>query len=167
LKKSNDLEKLFEEIDEITLSSIREEDMVFPDSTASPISDTIQPTSPLSPENNVAVMAKERRPSKTISKHKFHKFDVISGRGGISNNFDGNKHFRHLISLRREEYKSKKSNPEKLDVSTSVLVDIHNLGGRFLSKHKSTENEWHEIKKTDAIKKISQALRETRPLKWM
>jgi hypothetical protein len=107
----------------------------------------------------------KRRLSKKMNEKVFRDFDVISDRGGKSNHSVGNRYFRSLIQQRREEYKSKIFRYEKAGVSKSILDEIHRLGGRFWN-HDDKDDKWNEMIDIDAIGKISQALRETRPLKW-
>ncbi len=95
------------------------------------------------------------------------KYDVLSGRGGKSNNHQGNKFYRKLIELKKQEYKSKMTNCEKQAVSESILKEIQCKGGRFLTQQKTkSEPGWFVMSSDKAKSKISQALREERNLKW-
>ena len=85
---------------------------------------------------NIKVEATNRRvlkPKKgSIQINEIREFDVISGRGGMSNHSNGNKHFRYLIDVNRSKYKSKTNRHEKAEVSKFIRSAIQAVGGRFL-----------------------------------
>mmetsp|Transcript_4830 Transcript_4830/g.7462 ORF Transcript_4830/g.7462 Transcript_4830/m.7462 type:complete len:126 (-) Transcript_4830:614-991(-) len=87
-----------------------------------------------------------------------HPNDVISGRGGLTNNHEGNVLFRRLVTANKDIYHSSSKTHKPL-LAESIVVAIANQEGRFLAQHKST-GEWFDIGKAKAIKKTCQALRE-------
>jgi hypothetical protein len=44
----------------------------------------------------------------TVADDDIQEYDVLSGRGGKSNNHQGNKFYRRLVELKKEEYKLRK-----------------------------------------------------------
>lgn len=92
-------------------------------------------------------------------------YDVLLGRGGLTNKHPGNVRFRNLINERKDKYKEilPGQYKAKKQFSTNVMNEVHAYGGRFLQQVKvkpSTPVEWVIAKKTKARKKCSQALRE-------
>ena len=88
------------------------------------------------------------------------KNDILCGRGGFTNNHDGNRRFRKLIDAHRQEYVDA-SKSKKPQVGRKLVNDIL-LGtpkGRFLKKDNKS-GEWYEISFREASAKASQALRE-------
>jgi hypothetical protein len=105
--------------------------------------------------------------SKDNSKKEIQMFDVISGRGGKSNHHDGNKYYRKLVSERKSDYRSMSNCTKKAEVSKSIFYSIQSKGGRFLiDETTSGDPHWREMDVKEALRKISQALREDRNLKW-
>jgi len=82
--------------------------------------------------------------------------DVLSGRGGGTNNHPGNKEFRSLVDRYREEYVLSKK-WAKREIARNIVASIRSNGGRFLKKEGS---EWRDIGDQKAREKTSQALRE-------
>mmetsp|Transcript_21863 Transcript_21863/g.47300 ORF Transcript_21863/g.47300 Transcript_21863/m.47300 type:complete len:398 (+) Transcript_21863:136-1329(+) len=82
--------------------------------------------------------------------------DVLSGRGGGTNNHAGNKHFRELVDQYRSEYVLSKK-WAKREIARSIVMSIRSGGGRFLKKEGSF---WRDIGDQKAREKTSQALRE-------
>ena len=87
--------------------------------------------------------------------------DVLSGRGGGTNQHDGNCYFRSLINKNREQYLRAKKN-DKPFISLSIVRAIRQRGGRFLKNDEDT-GLWYEIGDDAAREKTSQALRQRAP----
>jgi len=87
--------------------------------------------------------------------------DVLSGRGGGTNQHEGNCYFRALINENREKYLRAKKN-DKPFISLSIVNTVRRRNGRFLKKNEKT-NLWFEIGDAAAREKTSQALRQRAP----
>jgi hypothetical protein len=87
--------------------------------------------------------------------------DVLSGRGGGTNQHEGNCYFRALINQNREKYLRAKKN-DKPFISLSIVKAIRDRNGRFLKKVEKT-GLWYEIGDAAAREKTSQALRQRAP----
>jgi len=85
-------------------------------------------------------------------------FDVLSGRGGGTNNHPGNQVFRRLCDERRPKYVLARK-MEKREIARSIVAAVRSRGGRFLKKNEKT-GEWFDIGDAKATSKTSQALRE-------
>lgn len=85
--------------------------------------------------------------------------DVLSGRGGHSNNHTGNHSYLKLIKNLKPSYQYMTNN-EKYGCSKNIVQQVHDWGGRFLKKNES--DQWFEVDDAVARKKASQALREKR-----
>ena len=88
--------------------------------------------------------------------------DVLCGRGGKINHHEGNIQFRAFVDMRKERYTKAKTKSEKALISREIIDCIASLDppGRFLNKDKES-GAWYVEKKDNALKKTSQALRET------
>jgi hypothetical protein len=91
--------------------------------------------------------------------------DVLCGRGGLSNHHPGNKRFRRVVSEMKRTYRSTETKNNKTSLSRAIVDHVCNYGGRFIKKDDKT-GSYHVLTKADARKKTSQALRETKELKW-
>jgi hypothetical protein len=91
--------------------------------------------------------------------------DVLCGRGGLSNHHPGNKRFRRVVSEMKRTYRSTETKNNKTSLSRAIVDHVCNYGGRFIKKDDKT-GRYHVLTKADARKKTSQALRETKELKW-
>lgn len=91
--------------------------------------------------------------------------DVLCGRGGLSNHHPGNKRFRRVVSEMKRTYRSTETKNSKTSLSRAIVDHVCNYGGRFIRKDDKT-GRYHVLTKADARKKTSQALRETKELKW-
>lgn len=87
--------------------------------------------------------------------------DVLSGRGGGTNQHEGNCFFRSLINKNRERYLRAKKN-DKPFISLSIVDIIRQRKGRFLKKDEDS-GLWFEIGDAQAREKTSQALRQRAP----
>lgn len=87
--------------------------------------------------------------------------DVLSGRGGGTNQHEGNCFFRSLINKNREKYLRAKKN-SKPHISMAIVKAVRERNGRFLRKDDDS-NLWFEIGDAAAREKTSQALRQRAP----
>ena len=90
--------------------------------------------------------------------------DVLCGRGGRSNHHIGNKRYR-LISEMKITYKGTEAKSNKTDLSRASVDHVCRYGGRFIKKEEST-GRYYVLTRGEARKKTSQALRESKALKW-
>jgi len=92
-----------------------------------------------------------------------HPHDVLCGRGGGTNNHNGNEKFRELVTQQKVLYLHS-SKRDKPFVSRGIVraVRAQNPPGRFLQKDELT-GLWYDIGDQKAREKTSQALREGAP----
>ena len=92
-----------------------------------------------------------------------HAHDVLSGRGGGTNNHPGNTKFRELVQSRKVLYINC-TKREKMGLSCAIVDSIRNQDppGRFLQRNLRT-GLWFDIGDQKAREKTSQALREGAP----
>jgi len=86
-------------------------------------------------------------------------FDVLFGRGGLTNAHPGNKRFRDVIALHRPDY-IRAIKMDKPGVARKIVRSIR-LGtppGRFLKKN--DDGKWYDVGDRTAAEKTSQGLRE-------
>lgn len=88
------------------------------------------------------------------------EFDVLFGRGGMTNNHAGNRRFRDIISLHRPDY-VRAIKIEKPNVARRIVAAIRGGSppGRFLRKNPK-DLKWYDVGNKQATEKTSQALRE-------
>jgi len=91
--------------------------------------------------------------------------DVLSGRGGKSNNHPGNKRYRQAINDMKLTYSNTKGKLKKTDLSHSIVDHVYQYGGRFIKKDESTD-KYFLLTRKEARRKTSQALREHKEIKW-
>lgn len=92
-------------------------------------------------------------------------WDVLCGRGGKSNHHSGNKRYRHVVSEMKNMYRQTEAKQVKTDLSRAIVEHVCNYGGRFVKPEAAT-GRYYVLDKAEARKKTSQALRETKALKW-
>ena len=99
---------------------------------------------------------------------KLGDWDVIAGRGGESNNAVGNKKYRNIVNQRKQEYRAipLKQRKAKTAFVKSIVQHVNNCGGRFVDLDEKT-GRYYVVTMDRARKKTSQALRETKELKWL
>jgi hypothetical protein len=87
-------------------------------------------------------------------------FDVLFGRGGMTNSHIGNKRFRDIISLHRPDY-VRAIKIEKPNVARRIVAAIRggDPPGRFM-KRNPDDLMWYDVGNRHATEKTSQALRE-------
>ena len=93
------------------------------------------------------------------------EFDILSGRGGKSNHHPGNKRFRQIVAEMKSKYRTTGDKEDKTALSRAIVKYIDEMGGRFLKKQTGM-HFWTVMSVNEARKKTSQALRETKELKW-
>jgi hypothetical protein len=98
---------------------------------------------------------------------KIGDWDVLCGRGGESNNFIGNKKYRSIVNERKDEYRAipLKQRKAKTAFVRSIVQHVNNCGGRFVDI--GDNGRYFVATMERARKKTSQALRETKELKWL
>jgi hypothetical protein len=102
-----------------------------------------------------------------VSDDEIKDVDILSGRGGKSNHHAGNKRFRQVVSEMKMMYRSTGQKTDKTALSKGIVEYVHNYGGRFLVQDgEGNDRRWREMTKAEARRKTSQALRETKVLKW-
>lgn len=130
-----------------------------------PPSVTMSPTPPASvpPQRRDDTGSNSPRPStpppvssEAIPDSDINDKDVLSGRGGGTNNHPGNKEFRSLVDQYRSEYVLSKK-WAKRQIAKNIVESIRSKGGRFLKKEGGV---WYDIGDQKAREKTSQALRE-------
>lgn len=92
-----------------------------------------------------------------------HPHDVLCGRGGGSNSWIGNSHWRMLVAANKQLYVTLPKR-QKMLLSRSIVHAVRSQGppGRFLQKD-SKSDYWYDIGDQRAQEKTSQALREGAP----
>jgi hypothetical protein len=87
-------------------------------------------------------------------------YDILCGRGGLTNHHKGNKRFRDIVALHRPDY-VRAPKIQKPSVARVIVRAIRNGDppGRFLTKDEKT-GKWIDIGDKKAAEKTSQALRE-------
>lgn len=91
--------------------------------------------------------------------------DVICERGGKSNRHAGTKRYRGLVEKYKPKYQSLTAKSAKTNLSKTIIAQIQNNGGRFLKKDDANQ-QYFVLSPVETTKKVSQALREKKILKW-
>jgi hypothetical protein len=106
---------------------------------------------------NPATLAASTTPT---TDHAPTDFDVLFGRGGLTNAHPGNRRFRDVISLHRPDY-IRAIKMDKPAVARRIVRSIRMSAaqpGRFLKKH--DDGQWYDVGDRTAAEKTSQGLRE-------
>lgn len=90
---------------------------------------------------------------------------ILAGRGGRSNRHPGNKRYRQVVAEMKIMYRGTKAKAIKTDLSRAIVKYVFGYGGRFVKKDEET-GSYYVLSPGEARKKTSQALRETKELKW-
>jgi hypothetical protein len=106
-----------------------------------------------------------RRDTVKLFVDEIRESDVLCGRGARSNHNSGNKRYRLVVSEMKASYRTTEAKTRKTDLSRAIVDHVCQYGGRFLKKDSHTGN-YYILTKAEARKKTSQALRETKELKW-
>jgi hypothetical protein len=97
-------------------------------------------------------------PSKRKHVQEYTRLDVLSGRGGLGNNHNGNREFRAAKTQLQPAYLNG-TRSEKMDIVWKLFKTIQKKGGRFLERERPGEDDgWYEMHCDDAYKKCRQAL---------
>lgn len=96
------------------------------------------------------------------------EWDVLCGRGGESNNFIGNRKYRKMVNERKPAYREipVKNRKAKTAFVRAIVQHVNNCGGRFVDLDERS-GKYYVVTMDKARKKTSQALRETKELKWL
>lgn len=78
-------------------------------------------------------------------------------RGGATNNHEGNKRYRTIVSFHQSEYLAAKKK-DKVLYAKKIVAIVKANGGRFLKQ--DSQHKWVEVSDKKATEKTSQALRE-------
>ena len=76
-----------------------------------------------------------------------------------------NKRYRQVVSEMKAMYRNTEAKTVKTDLSRAIVDHVCGYGARFVRKDGAT-GRYFLLTKADARKKTSQALRETKALKW-
>ena len=86
-----------------------------------------------------------------------NEFDILRGRGGLTNRHEGNMRFRDEARKLRARYRHENTKREEKFILSQVLVRrVKEYGGRFLEL--GTDQLWHEMDEHGARKKASQGM---------
>jgi len=94
------------------------------------------------------------------------EWDILSGRGGKSNHHPGNKRFRQVVDEMKLKYRTTNVKTDKTALSKAIVDYVEGYGGRFLTRKNAKPGHYRVMAKAESRKKTSQALRETKELKW-
>lgn len=84
---------------------------------------------------------------------------------GKSNHHPGNKRYRQVVSEMKRTYQTTGAKTAKTDLSRAIVEHVLSYGGRFIKKDEK-QGCYFLLSKAQARRKTSQALRETKELKW-
>jgi hypothetical protein len=89
-----------------------------------------------------------------------NEWDVLFGRGGVSNTHIGNCRVRKLIAQAQPEYLAARKK-DKILIAQRIVKATQANGGRFLMRSSANgSDQWVEVCNARAIAKASQGLRE-------
>ena len=91
--------------------------------------------------------------------HRPNGADILFGRGGESNNAEGNRKYQKVIEESSKEYSALTGRKAKTQFAWKIYSQLREEGARFLKKEKGDEF-WTEAPEEACRKKISQRLRE-------
>jgi len=156
-------------VDFLTKGLLGEEERAEEEPTLSPeheAEEQREPSAPVAPIARGKPEAVASRAKKNAREYvtDVHQWDILSERGGKANHHEGNKRYRKVVSEMKAQYRDTAAKTDKTDLSRSIVAYVHNYGGRFLKKDKN--GRYYVMTMAEARKKTSQALRETKQLKW-
>lgn len=82
--------------------------------------------------------------------------DVLCGRDRYIHAHPGNRRFRHLVHMFREQYQGAQHRDTKTSITLEIVDMVKGYGGRFL---KQDNGRWREVDRSYAHEKVSHALR--------
>ncbi|CAB9510450.1 expressed unknown protein [Seminavis robusta] len=141
-----------------------------------PLSPPRDPRSSSPQKTTSATKPKISKKDRVLSKVSFMKaertyidevqgIDILCGRGGRSNHHPGNKQYRQVVSEMKQYYRETEGKSGKTELSRAIVDHVCDDGQRFVKKDESV-GRYYILSKAEARKKTSQALRETKSLKW-
>jgi hypothetical protein len=92
--------------------------------------------------------------------------DILCGRGGRSNHHRGNKRYRQVVGKMKYMYQQCPAKTLKTDLSRTIVEHCYSYGARFV-KFDNACSKYYVLTKNEARKKTSQALRESKAIKWI
>ena len=95
----------------------------------------------------------------------FSNHDVLCGRQKMCYHHEGNRTFRHLISLSLEPLSKATTRTEKSDIAHTIVECITAKGGRFLKQDPHT-NDWCVLLENMVREKVNHALRDGMAHQW-
>lgn len=124
---------------------------------------TKPPTAPLASAIPLPQTAPQE--NREVEDSDIRDWDVLCGRGGKSNHHPGNKRYRQVVAEMKAKYRGTAAKTDKTALSRAIVDYVNGYGGRFIKKN-SKAGKYILLTKAEARKKTSQALRETKELKW-
>mmetsp|Transcript_30971 Transcript_30971/g.43984 ORF Transcript_30971/g.43984 Transcript_30971/m.43984 type:complete len:344 (-) Transcript_30971:174-1205(-) len=109
--------------------------------------------------------AMSQKPRDLIAEADITEKDVICERGGKSNRHDGTKKYRGMVEKFKPKYQKMTAKNDKTNLSREIIKTIQSVGGRFLKKDEEG-GSYYVLSPVETTKKVSQALREKKVLKW-
>jgi hypothetical protein len=92
--------------------------------------------------------------------------DILCGRGGRSNHHIGNKRYRLVVARMKYMYQQCAAKTMKTDLSRAIVKHCSSYGAQFVKLDESN-GKFYVLSNAEARKKTSQALRESKALKWI
>jgi hypothetical protein len=129
---------------------------------------TVSPTSSTGTKSKILIQTggnNKVRKDRPYIEDGIKEEDILCGRGGRSNNHPGNKRYRRVVNEFRILYQKSQAKTIKTDLSRTIVEHCCSYGARFL-KTDGISGRYYILTKIEARKKTSQALRETKDLKW-
>mmetsp|Transcript_9962 Transcript_9962/g.28286 ORF Transcript_9962/g.28286 Transcript_9962/m.28286 type:complete len:260 (+) Transcript_9962:3699-4478(+) len=134
--------------------------------------DESQKTDPPTPKKQQPKQQRRRSSTGGTARRQNHKgkayrriesvnedIDIFLGRGGGSNNQNGNKRYQQVVSQYTDSYHTSTTNAAKTSVAVAIVNFIQSYGGRFVFYDKDDSCNY-EITMEAAVKKVRQRLRE-------
>ena len=87
--------------------------------------------------------------------------DVLCTKGRHAKSHPGNQYYDSMVQSFRQVYQASNDRNEKGNLTSQVIEDIKNRGGRFL-KYNTEKCQWLELSKGLEREKVSHALRSSR-----
>ena len=126
-------------------------------------SDTVSSSDSTITEDPEESRRKANQPRKYID--AIGENDVLCGRGGRSNHHIGNKRYRQVVGRMKCAYQSCPAKALKTDLSRAIVDHCCSYGARFV-KLDEEYGQYYILSRSEARKKTSQALRESKVIKW-
>eukprot|EP00547_Thalassionema_nitzschioides_P003218 CAMPEP_0194215928 /NCGR_PEP_ID=MMETSP0156-20130528/18059_1 /TAXON_ID=33649 /ORGANISM="Thalassionema nitzschioides, Strain L26-B" /LENGTH=162 /DNA_ID=CAMNT_0038944573 /DNA_START=89 /DNA_END=577 /DNA_ORIENTATION=+ len=101
-----------------------------------------------------------------VPENAIQEWDILPGRGGHANNYGGNKRFRQVVEQMKPAYKNYTRKTDKTALSNAIVDYVNQYSGRFLTRLGANPGYYRVMTLKECRRKTSQALRETKKLKW-